>query len=749
MTGPSPSVVAGVADPSTDPVTQLRATATDWWRDWPTEGYDLAWWVLLAVVAGLLVGAVAVVLLDRHVASHNRSRKADVVPLRRCRWRPRAQTFRRLVGAFAAATALAGVVLLLRGLVGEGGDAAMLAAVATLGALAVIAVGHVPARVAIGTFTADEALAGGQGPRALADAVVAEFMDLTTGPAHGVDVVGTSDVVGGPFDGLKALPKVAPWVIGLQAVLRWLVPSRRLTLEGTLLPPRTLVERAYPSVAVTLRRGARVVAAATLSGDCFATTTQEPPQPDEPGAPWRDLATGVAAWLLVEVSRRYGDPPPGLYGALDWQSVALQAAAARRAAADEPAAALQLLDRVRDGEGGNLAAAFSHVSVRARRLDSDRHPLPAWQQVLTELRSLRAERIERNGGIEPADPLQWRLQYAIAVALLNKVAVECLNGTAAARRVAIMSEGRDCWEGLVALAAGRPDQGSPNEALWHEIAGLAHPLAMLYRDVLQPLPGSWPELVALAEPGRSWGEVPRMMAPRQAFNWACALLWPDLVWRDENGRAPETLREDLVQRCLRVVATSPDLARRVLQDPFLHHWRHDPLTAPELFQLLDITAEQAEVDSVRMLPACTPVASVLEDAGWGTLGALSGADPDDVRHTLASAKVPWAAIDAVVDCRLMLYVGLRPLDITLLSLGRITSLELGSLPIPDLLARLAGPVAVLGVDPVTASQALTWQQRVQPVAVSTRAALATAWADRLNGGPGHRRSLSEERAGTR
>lgn len=703
--GERPPVLVAAA--STDPVTAVRESVGDWWNGWSTDTTQTLLLVIATVAVGVLVGQLVVALAVR--------RRPLYYPP------PWARTW----GAGSALVlwiALAAALLWTAGRPGTVPAAVWFALVGVLAAAWTFLATHARPRVFVDRFVLEEGVEE-RGPIGFSESVTAEFLALTTAPSEGVDVVATSDVVDMPVDGISLVPggSILKAVI---EVARRALPSSRLTVEGVLTNPKD----ARPSVNVRLRRGSRVLRAATVPAELFVESASGSRTLAERQAQWRDLATGVAAWLLVEVGGVRPRSVERLYGARRWESVALVAIAARREASGATGTALALLDRARDIDQTNLAAVFSHVSLRARVVRTDDAGAAAtYLRVAEDLERLRRARVQRNGGVEPVDPLQWRIQYAMAAAFLNHVVQKTVRDDSDEERLRLVDGADRYRDALESFAAAGRRAGRGDRSLWRQLAALADPLMIVYglQRVTPPPPGAHPET------------PPLVLTPREALNWACVLLWPRLEYGHE-AASGAALRLEL-DRTVAAIGTSPDMSEAALSDPSLRRWRDDPdqRSRDKLYELLGLTPPLTPAGSVAALAACAPVADDLAMLGYATVRELAAADPRDVQEGLAGlGGIAPDRIRAVVDACILVSVGM-PVDVAnRFVLGGVTAGELVAGPVDAVVARLTPPARALGLDPLTREEVGAWRVRVREAADAARAAAAPARpSPKANGGP--------------
>lgn len=154
-----------------------------------------------------------------------------------------------------------------------------------------------------------------------------------------------------------------------------------------------------PIAVVSLTRGRVELGRQIISGGDYADLKN--------ATTVRDLATAIAAWVLMQIRPAIADPVR-LYGAKRWDSVARTAVASRRPFTDPTAR--RLLVQAVESNPENMQAQFGLIRTRlAGRSITDSAYVDAWGSYLQALPA------------EYADlPLGWRAKYAYAAALGNR-----------------------------------------------------------------------------------------------------------------------------------------------------------------------------------------------------------------------------------------------------------------------------------------------------------------------------------------
>jgi hypothetical protein len=201
-------------------------------------------------------------------------------------------------------------------------------------------------------------------PEGFGAAIAAEFSALTERPPGEVRIA-TNVPDKAPEVSLAGVPGSA-LLTNLLAIWRSITPSTDLVVSGAVTSDGEKAQR----LNLNLSRGRGWSRATTVSSRLF-WTDQAVPTAVEEGTASMDLATGAAAWLLLEVLAMTGEVgTAGLNGATRWQSIALTFTARRRRGKDADKAALALLERAVGGDPENLAAKYSLLVARSAELDA-------------------------------------------------------------------------------------------------------------------------------------------------------------------------------------------------------------------------------------------------------------------------------------------------------------------------------------------------------------------------------------------
>ncbi|CAN5349940.1 hypothetical protein BH11ACT1_BH11ACT1_01480 [soil metagenome] len=154
-----------------------------------------------------------------------------------------------------------------------------------------------------------------------------------------------------------------------------------------------------PIAVVTLTRGRSELGRHMINGADYADKDH--------ATTMRDLATAIAAWVLMQIHPAIADPVR-LYGAKRWDSVARTAVASRRASTDPTAR--RLLVQAVESNPENMQAQYGLVRTRlSGRSITDNAYVDGWGSLL---RMLPPDYLDL--------PLGWRASYAYAAALGNR-----------------------------------------------------------------------------------------------------------------------------------------------------------------------------------------------------------------------------------------------------------------------------------------------------------------------------------------
>lgn len=209
---------------------------------------------------------------------------------------------------------------------------------------------------------------------------------LTAAGLPRINFVDGTDVPEVPADALAVVPSNAA-LVALQAVVTTLRPGTAFQLVVHAHDPTTTADE-DPSrlrVHAVLRRSGTDVAPVTFDTNEFMPADGG----DDPGRPaaMEVATTVVAAWLLVTLSVELNlGSRRGLYGARDWRSVALQALAVERQAAEDRPAARHLHERSKSLDPENLCVRFNQLKfeLEASGTSADHDALVAELRDLTE-----------------------------------------------------------------------------------------------------------------------------------------------------------------------------------------------------------------------------------------------------------------------------------------------------------------------------------------------------------------------------
>lgn len=435
-------------------------------------------------------------------------------------------------------------------------------------------------------------------PAGFAAAVAAELVALGEEAPRGVFMVAGTDETQLPTDKLGALPG-GKWAAALVSVWRAATPSSDLIVTGGFLAKEGGEQR----VAVSLRRGRRVESSATIESRSFAVadgtaSAAQPPSNDaakaaqptaERAAVWHDLATGTAAWLLFELKTLTGDDKTRLAGAKHWQSIAFNAVATHRRDEGHDKAALELLLRAVNEDPGNLAAQYGRLALEALQINGlDKDAERRYQGAYQALQALPIDEYARM-------PLGWRRAYMSNALLSNMAKVSSDKakalGEGNGRRDAETADQNYAEKAAIGLGELidrlRPVTEEKYQALKDYLLSLSRPaclgvavLPQARSDVVEDAVRkattctrgdlkelkTQPTTTDIKNHALAWLDPKQLdlLAPRPAYNAACARTALENVHIGENEQPPEKL-ETLLRRAFQ----QQPLAKYAEQDPFL------------------------------------------------------------------------------------------------------------------------------------------------------------------------------------
>lgn len=233
----------------------------------------------------------------------------------------------------------------------------------------------------------------------------------------------------------------------------------RLRVSDTVRVVLTGEEGKPVSAVVALWSGQRVARTRAVDGHvfCLDATT---PTADELASSARDVATAVAAVVLVERVTSQEAAKARLYGASDPMSLALCVVAARRLEDEEIAAARELYEAAIDLDRGNLTAQHGAAAARLRSYPGPREAaqlIRVLDRLDAKLKTLDHAPDRGDGSLLPVDPdvsrlpeprkrktppspLRWRLWWLRAAARAN---------------LQLAGDGTPTWAGLTTPSARR------------------------------------------------------------------------------------------------------------------------------------------------------------------------------------------------------------------------------------------------------------------------------------------------------
>ncbi len=242
--------------------------------------------------------------------------------------------------------------------------------------------------------------------------VLGEVQNLGSGAPTGIFAANGTDVADSGVEAALGVPTNAV----VKAVLAvWKAVLLRSTDRATIV---VSADDASPHQAVvSFVRGRAAAGVVSVDGRDYCVDPQKP-APGELTASSRDVATGVAAALLLAAldwkSSSTAEARLRLYGATSAKSVALGAVASRRLHHGETAAAEELYRRAVDEDPDDLGAALGVVCAVVRAYPSAK----ATSQVVTDLAAIE-ERLEALTRHPWRLPLMWRIAWVRAVAVAN------------------------------------------------------------------------------------------------------------------------------------------------------------------------------------------------------------------------------------------------------------------------------------------------------------------------------------------
>ncbi|PVU82803.1 hypothetical protein DDP54_07025 [Cellulomonas sp. WB94] len=309
-----------------------------------------------------------------------------------------------------------------------------------------------------------------------------------------------------------------------------------------------------PIAVVTLTRGRSELGRQVINGGDYADKDR--------ATSMRDLATAIAAWVLMQIRPAIADPVR-LYGAKRWDSVARTAVASRRLYTDPTAR--RLLVQAVESNPENMQAQYGLVRTRlAGKSITDNAYVEGWGSLLQML---------------PPDyldlPLGWRARYAYAAALGNRAQQAVREGAGdmadrTGESIAALDELKDLLE------PWESEEDGPGRALGAGQSVKDRPLALtllnLVREAREAMSVSnaiatGADPLAVAEQIRS---VPAAPGPTPQYNRACAygVAYDFTVTVDRPEGDTTWLTEAL--SCLQSAFEDPTLKGWARSDPCLH-----------------------------------------------------------------------------------------------------------------------------------------------------------------------------------
>lgn len=437
-------------------------------------------------------------------------------------------------------------------------------------------------RLSFGEFKAqDDKNAAG-----LSALTAAVFAVMAQSPAQGIDIVRASDVAEPPVE--QAATLAPNRVVKLMLALwKAAVPATDLTLDAQLVNDRS----GRRSVSVALRRRGRTLATQTLVADVFALDPEAPTAQEEADVEL-DLATGIAAWLLIVLMRDLEEPR--LYGAQHWEGLALNAAADRRVRRQDHGGAEALLARAIERDPRNVAIDFAWQNLRLRRMcPGDQAYVLAVQQ-LDQLYQTH---------VHPASkrplatlPLGWRIAYAYGAAEAN-LSMTLPKHTRYQRQARARDVLAELAYKLQKIGQGEQDA---DRSLARDLLELTEAALLALRWFTLPTEVSL-------------NRYPVRPRARHQYNLACAAaaVAERIIFNPARERE---LREVVVTR-LRVAGENSSLRPLIRKDPWFHYLHNNLEWTNLLAEWNDPEDRHSEPNFAR-IEAVGKLASALADLGY-------------------------------------------------------------------------------------------------------------------------------------
>lgn len=267
--------------------------------------------------------------------------------------------------------------------------------------------------------------------------VQARLYSLGSGRPSGFLITQQTDVTTLPSDALSLIPSgtlaklaalvvswfspATPWRIDIteQFDQSIIVSMRRngVMAESTVIRPSTLSLPAQES------QGADTQPSAPASGTSGVSSTGGTMAQD-----WTaELRTAAAAYILVELSKRYDHLKPGLSGATQWRSVAQQVIATDSTSQLDQEERRSLLVRATASDCRNQAAELALLSTEYRTAASVSDHRDAADKFSNLLKKVQPQ---SGGGRRVVSPLELRLRFNLLAASGNYAAALPQNGDA-------------------------------------------------------------------------------------------------------------------------------------------------------------------------------------------------------------------------------------------------------------------------------------------------------------------------------
>lgn len=407
------------------------------------------------------------------------------------------------------------------------------------------------------------------------------------------------NVVKGPIDPLelpKSVAAVVPvaigWLNALPALVENVLPSRRITLTGTL-------HRSHgrgPGVTLVLTRGTTFIASLTLWRSQFLPRSRRSRSGDTDNIAFARLAEPVAIWLLYQITTdqhnrlfKVATEPLSILGAKSWRSYALFRAGVHFKDDGDAAAAREVYQEALERDQHNRAARVNLGSLYADegKLDQGQRELklahessegdlhdPVLYSSLFRLASIRYDRGDYPQAAADAASLVKNIEDARKLLEQNRKYV---------------------FLGYLEAAANKTGIGRRTLRRLQERVRREYEHLIAYLDGIEPssrtlMLGTATKVACSgAEVERLWNAFktldPPSASPVTQYNFACT-CWIFTT----TANAPDAIRAVARERALdhleRALELRPLLRVRAEQDPSIKGLFSDPIVAERAKSLL-------------------------------------------------------------------------------------------------------------------------------------------------------------------